>query len=80
MEKMAVSLVKLNILKSVYFMGEMIEIGLEGGIGYMWVQVMFVKKKMEKHFYRHLPKLNLEMTQSMEKEMATHSSILAWNT
>ena len=61
MEKMAVSLVKRNILKSLYFMGEMIEIGLEDGIGCMWVLMMVVKKKMEKHFYRCLPKLNLEM-------------------
>ena len=61
MEKTAVSLVKLNTLKSLYFMGEMIEIGLEGGIGCMWVLVMVVKKKMEKHLYRHLPKFNLEM-------------------
>ena len=42
-------------------MGEMIEIGLEDGIGCMWVLMMVVKKKMEKHFYRCLPKLNLEM-------------------
>ena len=43
-------------------MGEIIETGLERGIGCMWVLVMVIKeKKKEKHVYRHLPKLNLEM-------------------
>lgn len=45
MEKMAVSLIKQNILKSLYFMGEIIETGLKHGIGCMWVLVMVLKKK-----------------------------------
>ena len=42
-------------------MGEIIETGLERGTECMWVLVMVIKKKKEKHVYRHLPKLNLEM-------------------